>query len=54
MQITGDNRAPERKDGFDKARHERPLEAVGCSALLGTGVSNLYAWISRNLMPLLR
>jgi hypothetical protein len=27
---TGDNLAPEWKDGFDNAREERTLEAVGC------------------------
>ena len=31
---TGVNRAPEWKDDFDNARHERRLEAVACTRLL--------------------
>ena len=37
MYLTGDKRAPERKDSFDHARHERTLEAVGSGAGLGVG-----------------
>jgi hypothetical protein len=31
QQYPGVNLAPEWKDGFNNARHERPLEAVACT-----------------------
>src|SRR4029434_6066983 len=45
IEITGVNRAPEWKDGFDNARQERTLEAVGCRRWFGLERLMGYGWV---------